>query len=101
MNADSPAATSGGSGRSSGCVGSLMRLGDSTSADVVVLCRALERFLRNVRTNRRVELRERAVEGAVIHVAAHAGAARGHAVARGRRRAEKIERMTLLAFHRV
>src|SRR5262245_31302114 len=103
MNADSPAATSCGSGRSSGCGASLMRGEHGTPrvlTDVVVLERALERVLRDQRPDRRVELRERAVERAVIDVAAHAAIARRHRLALGRRGAEHVEFVLLLALAR-
>src|SRR6188768_2006119 len=98
MNADSPAATSGGSGRSSGCEGSLI-LGESyASADVVVLCRALQRFLRNHRAQRRIELREGSIERAVLDVAAHASVARRQRTALRVLRVEHVERMPLVGF---
>src|SRR5262245_57485985 len=98
MNADSPAATSGGSGRSSGCEDSVI-LGESyASTDVVVLSRALQRFLRNHRTQRRVELRKRAVERAVVDVAAHAGVARRQRIALRVVRIEHVERMALVGL---
>src|SRR3954451_12099370 len=98
MNADSPAATSGGSGRSSGCDDSLI-LGESyASADVVVLRRALERFFRNHRTQRRIELRERSIERAMVDVTAHARVAGRQRIALRVVRAEHVERMTLVAL---
>src|SRR6185503_14888594 len=96
MNADSPAATSGGSGRSSGCDDSLI-LGESyASANVVVLRGALQRFLRNHRAQRRVELRKRSVERAVLDVATHAGVARRQRLALRVLRVEHVERMALV-----
>src|SRR6187551_3517293 len=66
------------------------------SADVVVLQCLVERFLRNPRADRGVELREGAVEGAVLHVAAYAGASGGHRVSRRGLGAEHVEAMAFL-----
>src|SRR5215217_6235995 len=98
MNADSPAATSGGSGRSSGCEDCLI-LGESyASANVVVPRRALQRFFRDQRTQRRVELREGSVECPVIDVTAYAGVAGRQRIALRVFRVEHVERMALVAL---
>src|SRR5262245_2029997 len=74
MNADSPAATSGGSGSFSGWAFPFTPR-CYQSSDVVVACGAFQRFFRDERADRRIELRERALECAVPVVAARAGVA--------------------------
>src|ERR1044072_9150991 len=96
MNADSPAATSGGSGRDRSCEVSLMRARCYASADVVVAQRLLERFPGDARADGRVELREGAVEGAVLDVAAYAGTARTHGLAARGVGAEHVEPVAFL-----
>src|SRR6188768_1245639 len=97
MNADSPAATSGGNGRSNGCEVSVMRCARCyASADVVVLQCLLERFPGDSRPDGRIELREGSIERAVLNVAAHAGTARTHRVSRGGVGFEHVEAMAFL-----
>src|SRR5262245_59107065 len=85
MNVDSPAATSGGSGRSRGCDGAVVSARDRTpgSLDLGSLHGALQRLLGNLVPDRRIELRERALEGTVFGVALDAVVAGGKRVAGG------------------
>src|SRR5262245_17367273 len=96
MNAASPAATSGGSGRFSGCDVSLMLGRIVPSADIVVLRGALQRLLGNERSQRRIELREGPVEHAVIDMAAHASIAGWQRTALRVLRIEHVEGMALV-----
>src|ERR1051325_567133 len=100
MKADSPAATSGGSGWLRGCAVSFTaRCYQST--DVMVACRTLECFLRDARPYRRIELRERPIEGAVLDVAAGAGIARRQRAALGGVGGEEIEHVTVGVLRRI
>src|SRR5215831_20240798 len=100
MKGDSPAATSCGSGRVSGCDGSVMGgamvTPEASLADVVVLRGTLEILPRDQRTDRRIELRKGAIERAVLNVAAHAGIVGRHEVACGVCGAEGVERVAIV-----